>query len=66
MFCCRKEVVDLVTSLRFTSLVTKGNHFGFHLKAHNQRVDYSGAYNWGYSLLSGEKKKKKSGRGGGG
>ena len=35
--------------------------FFFHLRAHNQQVDYSGAYNWGCSLLywSGETRKKK-------
>ena len=27
--------------------------FFFRLRAHNQRVDHSGAYNWGCSLLSG-------------
>ena len=25
--------------------------FFFHLRAHSQRVDYSGAYNWGCPLL---------------
>ena len=35
--------------------------FFFHLRAHSQRVDYSGAYNWVCPLLywSGKKKKKK-------
>ena len=29
----------------------------FHVRAHNQRVDYSGACNWGCSLYYGPAKK---------
>ena len=32
--------------------------FFFHLRAHNQHVDYSGAYNWGCSLWLQKKKKE--------
>ena len=40
--------------------------FFFHLRAHNQHVDYSGAYNWGCSLYTVLVRHKRDQIGGGG
>ena len=50
-------------------LVILSLFFFFHLTAHNQHVDYSGAYNWGCSLCytsTGPTKKRRENGGGGG